>query len=96
MKALIRNTGEDVLEKDFGVLGIDEEMILRMCSETWAGGPYTIIDDYVEPDVAVDVGDEPEPAQIITAVESVAEVPKIYHINGRDYSEDELRAMLNQ
>ena len=55
MKALIRNKGETVTERD-GVVGIDWDTGAPLTNHAWAGGPYTLVDDYVpgvEYDVAV-------------------------------------------
>ena len=49
MKALIRNKGETVTE-DFHVFGIDWDTGAPLTNETWAGGPYTLVVDYVPPE----------------------------------------------
>lgn len=45
MKALIRNPGEIVTE-DMGIPGIDWSTGMPMTNPWWAGGPYTLVEDY--------------------------------------------------
>ena len=61
MKALIRNEGETVTEAD-GIPGIDWSTGMPLTCPYWAGGPYRLVDNYVESaDGAIyDVAD-PEP-----------------------------------
>lgn len=62
MKALIRNPGETVTEAD-GIPGIDWNTGMPMTCPDWAGGPYQLVDSYVEvADGAIyDVAVYPEP-----------------------------------
>ena len=62
MKALIRNPGETVTE-EMGIPGIDWDTGMPLTSSAWAGGPYQLVDDYVEmADGAIyDVAVYPEP-----------------------------------
>lgn len=46
-KALIRNKGETVRESD-GIEGIDWKTGMPMTNPVWAGGPYQLVDNYVE------------------------------------------------
>ena len=50
MKALIRNAGETVLETD-GIVGIDWNTGAPLTNEAWCGGPYTLIEKYIPPEV---------------------------------------------
>lgn len=50
MKALIRNPGETVTE-DMNIAGIDWTAGAPLTNKDWCGGPYTLIDDYVPPEV---------------------------------------------
>lgn len=64
MKALIRKTGETITDSNI-IPGLDWETGKPMTCMDWAGGPYTLVDDYVpsvEHDVAVP-DPTPEPAQ---------------------------------
>lgn len=67
MKALIRNEGETVRESD-GIEGIDWRNGMPLTNPAWAGGPYQLIDNYIEVadgaiyDVAVYPEPEDEPA----------------------------------
>ena len=62
MKALIRNPGETVTE-DMGIPGIDWTNGMPLTCPDWAGGPYQLVDNYVEvADGAIyDVAVYPEP-----------------------------------
>lgn len=62
MKALIREEGETVTE-DMGIPGIDWTTGYPLTASGWAGGPYHLVDNYVEvADGAVyDVAVYPEP-----------------------------------
>ena len=62
MKALIRNQGETVTEAD-GIPGIDWNTGMPLTNPVWAGGPYRLVDNYVEvADGAIyDVAAYPEP-----------------------------------
>ncbi len=62
MKALIRNSGETITE-DMGVPGIDWDTGMPLTNPVWAGGPYQLVDSYVEvADGAIyDVAVYPEP-----------------------------------
>lgn len=48
MKALIRNEGETVLESD-GIEGINWTTGAPLTNPDWAGGSYTLIEDYQPP-----------------------------------------------
>lgn len=47
MKALIRNPGETVTE-EMGIPGIDWKTGMPLTNPVWAGGPYQLVDNYVE------------------------------------------------
>lgn len=67
MKALIRNPGETVTE-DMGIPGIDWNTGMPLTCPDWAGGPYQLVDNYVEvADGAIyDVAAYPEPEDPVT------------------------------
>lgn len=67
MKALIRNPGETVTEAD-GIPGIDWNTGMPLTCPDWAGGPYQLVDNYVEvADGAIyDVAVYPEPEDPVT------------------------------
>lgn len=52
MKALIRNPGETVTERD-GVVGIDWDTGAPLTNRDWCGGPYVLVNDYVLEDPAI-------------------------------------------
>lgn len=62
MKALIRNPGETVTEAD-GIPGIDWNTGMPLTCPDWAGGPYQLVDNYIEvaDGVIYDVAVYPEP-----------------------------------
>lgn len=90
MKALIRNEGETVLESD-GIEGIDWKTGMPLTNPVWAGGPYRLVDNYVEVadgaiyDVAV--YPEPEDDAPVPAADTIV-------IDGKKYSKEELRSLL--
>ncbi len=47
MKALIRNPGETVTEAD-GIPGINWDNGMPLTCPYWAGGPYELVDNYIE------------------------------------------------
>lgn len=47
MKALIRNQGETVTDKD-GIVGIDWNTGAPLTNPDWSGGPYQLVQDYTE------------------------------------------------
>ena len=47
MKALIRNEGETVTEAD-DIPGIDWNTGMPLTNPVWAGGPYQLVDNYIE------------------------------------------------
>lgn len=48
MKALIRYKGETIKEHD-GIIGIDWTTGMPLTNPDWAGGPYTLIENYTPP-----------------------------------------------
>ena len=95
MKALIRNEGETVTEKD-GIEGVDWNTGAPLTNEAWCGGRYTLVQNYVPPK-----DDEPahyeevpvEPAQV-EVEEEVVEDDDYVIIDGKRYSKEELRSLL--
>ena len=47
MKALLRNPGETITE-DMGIPGIEWNTGYPLTVPGWAGGPYRLVDNYVE------------------------------------------------
>lgn len=96
MKALIRNEGETVTEKD-SVEGIDWNTGAPLTNEAWCGGPYTLVQNYVPP-----VNDEPaqyeeviiEDPEPIPQEEEVTEDDDYVVIGGVRYSKEELRSLI--
>ena len=90
MKALIRNEGETVTDC-MGVPGINWDTGYPLTASGWAGGPYQLVDNYVEVtdgaiyDVAV--YPEPEDDTPVPAADTIV-------IDGKKYSKTELRSLL--
>lgn len=86
MKALIRNTGETVTERD-GLTFINWQNGAPLTSSDWYGGPYTLVNDYV-PTADEDFAEEPE---IVT---EPAESEETVTIGGKEYTLDELKKLI--
>ena len=95
MKALIRNKGETVTE-EMCVPGIDWNTGAPLTNEAWCGGPYTLVQNYVPPN-------DDEPAQYeevlveseqVEVEEEVVEDDDYVIIDGKRYSKEELRSLL--
>ena len=89
MKALMRDIGE-IITEDMGIPGIDWITGYPLTARGWAGGPYQLVDNYVElPDGAIyDVAVYPEPE------DAPVPVGDTIVINGKEYSKEELRSLL--
>lgn len=83
MKALIRNRGETITE-DMNIPGIDWNTGMPLTNPVWAGGPYQLVDNYIE--VAV----YPEPEDPFTE----DQVQDTIVIDGKRYYKRELRSLL--
>ena len=95
MKALIRHEYETITE-DMNIPCIDWKTGYPLTGEKWFGGPYTLVQNYVPP-----VDDEPaqyeevvvEPEQV-EVEEEVVEDDDYVIIDGKRYSKEELRSLL--
>lgn len=90
MKALIRNEKEIVKETD-GVAGIDWANGEPLTRPEWAGGPYTLVENYVGPE-------DPEEVPvygIVTPEGTPAADPQeeVVRINGKAYTKDEIEEL---
>ena len=94
MKALIRNNGETVTEND-GIVGIDWNTGAPLTNTAWAGGPYTLVQNYVPQEDTPESYEEivVEPAQV-EVEEEVEDEDDYVIIDGKRYSKEELRALL--
>lgn len=91
MKALIRNEHETVTEAD-NIPGIDWSTGRPLTNPVWAGGPYTLVQNYVPPK-------DDEPAQYEEVVvepkqDEVEDEDDYVIIDGKRYSKTELRSLL--
>ena len=84
MKALIRRKHEVVLEND-GIEGIDWKTGAPLTRLEWAGGPYTLVNDYVPEDPGSNFATIPAP---VSAQDPVVEeaVPDTIVIDGVTYT----------
>ena len=89
MKALIRNEGETITE-EMSIPFIDWKTGYPLTGEKWYGGPYKLVDNYVKvADGAIyDVAVYPEPE------DTPVPVGDTIVINGKEYSKEELRSLL--
>ena len=88
MKALIRNPGETVLES-YNIPCIDWNTGAPLTNPGWSGGPYTLVNDYVQT-ADEDFAEAPEPEIVTEPVEETI------IIDGKQYTRGELLALLNQ
>ncbi len=87
MKALIRNNGETVTEAN-GIAGIEWTTGAPLTNDSWSGGPYTLVQNYVPPE-----GDEKVVIEFEQTVVEENEDDYVI-IDGKRYSKEELRALL--
>ena len=95
MKALIRNPGETITE-NMNISFIDWKTGYPLTSEKWFGGPYTMVQNYVPPqDDAPESYEEVivEPEQV-EVEEEVEDEDDYVIIDGKKYSKEELRSLL--
>ena len=90
MRALIRNQGETVTEKD-GIEGIDWQTGAPLTNPAWAGGPYTLVQNYAPPQE-----DEPESYEIVEPEPEPVVEEETVVINGVTYTKAQLREMLGE
>ena len=97
MKALIRNEGETVTE-DMGHSFIEWKNGAPLTNPDWFGGPYTMVDDYVQ-GVPVEDHQEPESIQSTPVEEKSAEqpseaIPETVTYGGKEYTLEELKKLI--
>ena len=90
MKALIRKKGETVTE-DVRIPGIEWDTGYPLTASGWAGGPYILVNDYVP-----DTPDEDFVEPAIVTEPAPAEDVETVTIDGKEYTREELVALLNQ
>ena len=88
MKALIRNKYETITE-NMGIPGINWNTGAPLTNREWSGGPYTLVNDYVQT-ADEDFAEEPEPEIVSKPAEETVT------IDGKEYTREELLALLNQ
>ena len=95
MRALIRNKGETVTEND-GIVGIDWDTGAPLTNPAWAGGPYRLVMGYIGPaDDEVEFVIQERGAGV-EHYNDTAPAPETVTIDGKEYTKDELLAILNQ
>ena len=90
MRALIRNDGETVTE-NMGITGIDWNTGWPLTDPKWAGGPYTLVQNYVPPQE-----DAPETYEIVEPEPEPVVEEETVVINGVTYTKAQLREMLGE
>ena len=97
MRALIRNSGETVTESD-GIEGIEWQTGAPLTNPAWAGGPYTLVQNYVPPqeDAPESYEPVPEPESEIVPDGVEVDLNDIVMINGVAYTKAQLREMLGE
>ena len=89
MKALIRNAGETVTE-DMHIPGIDWDTGMPLTDPVWAGGPYTLVDDYDPQAHEENIVQAEKPK----TEEEIVENDDYVVIDGKRYNKKELRSLL--
>ena len=89
MKALIRNKEETVIE-DMNLPGIDWKTGHPLTDPGWAGGPYTMVQNYVPPAGEENVV-QPEQPEV---EKEIVEDDDYVVIDSKKYSKQELRSLL--
>ena len=92
MKALVRNKGETVTEAS-GLQFIDWKTGYPLTDPKWFGGPYTLVENYIEViDGAIyDIAVYPEPEEEPEIEENDDDYVVI---DGKRYSKAELRSLI--
>lgn len=95
MKALIRNEDEIVKESD-GIVGIDWATGYPLTAPEWEGGrPYKLVENYIEYSNGETTFEDPEvPLEIVEEPKVEEPVEDVVIINGKTYTKDELRSIL--
>ena len=90
MKALIRNPGETVTEKD-DIEGIDWQTGSPLTNAAWCGGSYTLVQNYVPQEDAHESYEE-----VLVKPDPVVEENNDDYvvIDGKRYSKEELRKLI--
>ena len=97
MKALIRNPGETVTEVS-NIAGIDWNTGYPLTGAAWFGGPYTLVQNYVPETETGETVEEPTPTPAADPEPEVEVVPdsNVVIIDGKEYTKEELRALLGE
>lgn len=88
MKALIRNEGETITE-NMGIPCIDWKTGAPLTDTKWFGGPYRLVENYAPP-VCEDKVQTKQPE----VKEEIVENDDYVVIDGKKYSKEELRSLL--
>lgn len=88
MKALVRNPGETITE-EMNIPGIEWDNGHPLTEPGWAGGSYTLVQNYVPPTAEEGVV-QPEQPEV---EEEIIEDDYVI-IEGKRYSKEELRSLL--
>lgn len=89
MKALVRNEGETVTE-NMDIPCIDWSDGYPLTNPKWFGGPYKLVENYTPPMDEEDNIQSEQPE----VEEEIIEVDDYVVIDGKKYSKEELRSLL--
>lgn len=93
MRALIRYSGETLTE-DMNFVFIEWNTGAPLTDRDWSGGPYTLVDDYVQ-GVPVEDYQEPEPIHSTPVEEKpVEQSPSTVTYGGKEYTLEELKKLI--
>ena len=93
MKALIRKSNETIIESD-GIAGIDWNTGTPLTNPSWAGGPYRLVHDFVEP---VEQDSEPVDGEVVDGTEydsTRVVLPETVSYGGKEYTLEELKKLI--
>ena len=97
MKALIRDRFETVTQ-DMGFTFIDWNTGAPLTNESWSGGPYTLVTDYVPPEPVEgpeDTGMQFPGVQSTPSAEQPSEaLPETVTYGGKEYTLEELKKLI--
>ena len=103
MKALIRKTGETVVEYN-NIPGIDWNTGAPLTNSEWCGGPYILVSDYVQEVPAEDPEEHAEdfentqpvqtPVEEKPAEQDAGSLPETVTYGGKEYTLDELKKLI--
>ena len=93
MKALIRREFETVTQ-DMGFTFIDWDTGAPLTNESWSGGPYTLVDDYVPPEPVEDTKSTYPVQSTPSAEQDAVDLTETVSYGGKEYTLEELKKLI--